>query len=776
MKEKDSSSSSSPSLSRRRRIKVLKVLVSFNGSFCRRPPSRKIRYVGGETHIVSVERNASLSTLKCKIADLICTYANSSQLCLKYRIFTKSDDGGEEEPVLGLLESDDDLRCMMEEYETMELNGKLYCTRFWVFVCTNTSDGFDNNDLVDKNLLNVNGNCFCAKTNGFREGLDDDEKKERENLPVVSNKSKKLGDDFLRKMVLKKQLFMKNLDGITSAQGCGEQRDTELVSENVFCQSSPKQLCSVARNNLNSESKNLNFNGDPYKENFLDCKRSNVYKVTSENSGKISPVVESNSGPLNAKDGNLPIRDNGFNDGFFWQSGVTFGSGNGDYMLSSNQFVAEKSPNISFNSSLNWKVNGLNPNCEFRSADCAWSNRENIVPQNGDLNMVRKGLASPTCPNPLTSGIYPIESLQGTESQQRGYGGSIRHHRFGISHARNQRTSPYQIRNRSNVHQLGNHQHLRLDYPGLRSSSNILEQEPLFRSQSATLKKPLSGLNCYESSPEKGFIDHRHMFGPPACNKENQLRPVCLLVPGNEKAKLDDGHVAHIGNGNFLLPIDAYQNTILGARAVNARIDLLTSLGVEKIDVLENSPDVVGVDGGTPMDYHDQPLSKNHGEVDLSDSPGTPCDSIVTELSGDNKLLDVEPGHETLDTCQGGAKDFKNNIASVDLYMSNLSLDSSVEVQLPVSCATSDISEAFLKPLSNSLDLMDEEHLNLGPKFEKSSDFSSDSSSNNVLKCKKDENKKEASQQNKKSNSSITETVCLKPTHPTVLFSFALSI
>ncbi|KAH7546461.1 hypothetical protein FEM48_Zijuj01G0203200 [Ziziphus jujuba var. spinosa] len=132
--------------------KKLKLVCSFNGCFQTRPPSAKLRYVGGETRIISVDRNISFLKLRSKIADLC---PKTTSFVLKYQLPESDPACFDSGTPLVLIASDDDVRCMIDEYDKLEL----YCknARLWVYVCSN--NGGDNAMVMNQ----LYGNCTGIK-------------------------------------------------------------------------------------------------------------------------------------------------------------------------------------------------------------------------------------------------------------------------------------------------------------------------------------------------------------------------------------------------------------------------------------------------------------------------------------------------------------------------------------------------------------------------------------------------------------------------------------
>lgn len=137
----------------------LKLVCSFNGGFDVRPPSNKLRYIGGETRIVSVDRNISFSKLRLTISD-ICPNIRSFTLRYQLPLTGRSckDTEDDDDMPLVLIASDDDVKCMVDEYDKLELYGEH--ARLWVFVCSQIECGSNfrvkkesNEDLLRKTVL-----------------------------------------------------------------------------------------------------------------------------------------------------------------------------------------------------------------------------------------------------------------------------------------------------------------------------------------------------------------------------------------------------------------------------------------------------------------------------------------------------------------------------------------------------------------------------------------------------------------------------------------------
>ncbi|KAJ4708317.1 Serine/threonine-protein kinase [Melia azedarach] len=151
----------SVSRSRKKSASKLKLVCSFNGAFHVRPSSNKLRYIGGETRIISVDRTISFAKLRSKIFD-ICP--SNRPLSIKYQLPFNLNSGPDDDTPLVMITSDDDVRCMVEEYDKLELYGNR--ARLWIFVCTECDD---NKSIGNNNNNNgfVKGNGECCSSGGW---------------------------------------------------------------------------------------------------------------------------------------------------------------------------------------------------------------------------------------------------------------------------------------------------------------------------------------------------------------------------------------------------------------------------------------------------------------------------------------------------------------------------------------------------------------------------------------------------------------------------------
>ncbi|KAG2323877.1 hypothetical protein Bca52824_006605 [Brassica carinata] len=115
----------------------VKILCSFGGRILPRPGDSKLRYVGGETHIISIRKDISWQELRQKVLEI---YYRTH--VVKYQL------PGEDLDALVSVSCDEDLQNMMEEYNEMESRGGSQKLRMFLF---SVSD-------LDGSLLGVNPN------------------------------------------------------------------------------------------------------------------------------------------------------------------------------------------------------------------------------------------------------------------------------------------------------------------------------------------------------------------------------------------------------------------------------------------------------------------------------------------------------------------------------------------------------------------------------------------------------------------------------------------
>ncbi|KAL6274777.1 hypothetical protein ACE6H2_025469 [Prunus campanulata] len=731
-----------PPLSRRERPtsqpKKLKLVCSFNGAFQPRPPSGKLRYVGGEARIVSVDRNIGFSKLRSKILDL-CSNINPS-FTLKYQLPGSGSDS--ETSPLVLIVSDDDVRCMIDEYDKLDLCGK--SARLWVFVCSNGNDN-----------LNVHVNCVKGVkfSNGFESESPNIETHHLGGAPIddkvaVKNPgSVRYGDESLRKMVLKQQLLAKQ-----SAIGRGfgvNESDMEMgcFGESQKCASyerppidlGPEQQVSISRDLLG------NRVGSNRGNNQVQCSVSR-------------------SNPLNPRYGNLRVETDSSGQCCSARSGRVFCNGVGMYSQSVPATQCSKPMNCS---------SGMKPTCNCCCnakkdlgnsgvAGISYLNRENVKPWEANCYSVKDQLSCHYSGDALAGTVYPVKSSYAEDKVCGGFNSSIRNHRFGVNDSRNQRCYQYHVRNhhRSNIAEMGNHRtkqgiSVRKCYPGLRPNSNIAKQ-----GQPMTAHNLNSWRHCYGFS--KQTMEERVRMMDSNSVKDSYLMDV--LCDNEKPSKWGSPALSQHRNLNpeeSLLGCFGAFTGVVDQSLLNSDATESSCPSVRRMDILEDL--LTGSDFGncegpyrtSYENFHAVPVNCDlEKEVRLMDSQkvadtsGLPSEvgcGIGIRLEGDNKLPNGEAVINSVINCENDSNGIQGSYSgvtsSVSISLHNLSLSSSKEAEAPqLSSHASSVvsSDVLLKPQSKPIDLMDEGQVTSGHQVDGSNGVASNPFSQNSAKKEKD--------------------------------------
>ncbi|KAH7686654.1 Non-specific serine/threonine protein kinase protein [Dioscorea alata] len=118
----------------------LKLLCSLGGSFAPRHPSGELRYVGGETRIISVDRRGiNISRLRWRISD----FSGNGNFSLFYQLPKPPSRRPEEAlPRLILIETDEDVRRMVEDHDRLSTMGKVSRLRIFIYYATSSLYGY----------------------------------------------------------------------------------------------------------------------------------------------------------------------------------------------------------------------------------------------------------------------------------------------------------------------------------------------------------------------------------------------------------------------------------------------------------------------------------------------------------------------------------------------------------------------------------------------------------------------------------------------------------
>ncbi|XP_059635064.1 uncharacterized protein LOC132277268 isoform X2 [Cornus florida] len=815
-----------PSFSRRSRpnkSQKLNLVCSFNGSFQPRPPYGKLRYTGGESRIISVDRNIGFSRLKSKVSELFCP-KNTFSFSLKYQL--PDPETIDEDAPLVLITSDDDVRCMIDDYAKFESYGKY--TRLWIFVCSD--NGYPVNHDISVNYLETenlnNGSGVLYKYKGF----DDDTKGtcvnslidslcdnvlESQNLITHlygggfgSDEVKNLAtnitgvrncDNSLRKMVVKQPLLGNPLAQVQSFHGgLGlpvEQANMELMSENKKSDQPLMDLNFEPESHMSQERTNPNLGGDRFSVDMLDYINTNIHFPKSENFGNLNQLPVFHSHPLNPRHGNLPVEGN---HSMQCLAGLVLGNGAGASSVSSSKFIA----GVQFpKQSCNFNMNLMPINCDAKyelrrmepgPVPMSNLNRENIRPQAANCDSVQNNFVSLSCSNQLNPNVYPIESSYGGDKVRGNLCGGTKNNRFCNGNAKNQRNFPYYIRNhRSNLTEMGKHRSVRIDgrpwvgkfYPGLRPSSSISKQGQAMRSYRATFCKPWSSYHDHTLEGIKGIMNsglnnRTDTLDHPHGSKENLKDKGHLGVPQhgtrNHKEYPSGYHGACSSlDDQSLLPFSFTENLTTCARVMEGQEDLLTGSNAEKDEVQYQAACKNFRErpmNTLPISYdikHETYLEGLQEAVSISGFSNDLGSSFGTGLGCNGKLSNREAGIKSFGNHQNSSHAIQRGIAHiVHLSLCNLSLSSSKEVESSVhsSAANNDVSEPLLKPQPELLDLMDEEYLS-STQLEKSNGVASNYFSQNAVKLEKEREQKQEIQQDPPSSSIIVGKADIEGSH-----------
>ncbi|CAN8312298.1 unnamed protein product [Cochlearia groenlandica] len=147
-------------------IAKVKILCSFRGKILPRPGDSKLRYVGGETHIISIRKDISWQELRQKVLEI---YYRTH--VVKYQL------PGEDLDALVSVSCDEDLQNMIEEYNDMENRGGSQKLRMFLFSVGDADGsllGVQQNDADSEfqYVVAVNDVDIRSRSNSTLNGLD----------------------------------------------------------------------------------------------------------------------------------------------------------------------------------------------------------------------------------------------------------------------------------------------------------------------------------------------------------------------------------------------------------------------------------------------------------------------------------------------------------------------------------------------------------------------------------------------------------------------------
>ncbi|XP_022752183.1 uncharacterized protein LOC111300839 [Durio zibethinus] len=671
----------------------LKLVCSFNGAFHPRPPSGKLRYIGGESRIISVDRNIGFLKLRAKIADL-CPKVPS--FWLKYQVAVADVDLDMGSIVI---ESDEDVKCMVEEYENLELYGK--STRLWVFVCSNGLEyGRFYKGHVDNKVTKNVGNGGNALRHG---------------------------DDSLRKMVLKQQLLAKQTSRISGTRGGSGFGVNESGME------------------FASSTKNQKF-GHPLVD--LGTEEPSGFVSEENKSGGKLLDYETNLGPqmcpLKPRDGNLSVHYSCSMQFLPGPSGGVLCNGVGVFFQSDAASRGLKQPN---NSGMISMCNCCDAKHDLRSSEqgsMSNFNTENIIPWDSSVKPVYYNMRAGN-PGNIKSGEVAGDSSLNV----------FWNHKFCMNDLGNQWT--YYLRNhRNNLSGIGNRGIIKLDggissgkyYPGVKTNSNISKQG---WSCCSSFRKPWPGL------PEHALLEGAGMMtdlSNPDFPYGNSNPKACHLTyygawaaVGSQSLFTDNVNGSPSADIRMM---DAKQYLMVGSKN---GLEVLYQTRFENCHAAAISCEPIHCNLQSTQSVAD---AINHPALsnDMGYRNGTEfvCNDHLPDaeecknLESDNK--DGYGAHNL----QGGID------SSIDL-LCNLTLSSSKGMQPPAlsSHDSYNVADALIMPQSNPIDLKDEVHMDIGPQVDQSSGNTSNPSPTHMDELKKDYIQEEAVKHDLPSDISIDE-------------------
>ncbi|RVX10921.1 putative serine/threonine-protein kinase SIS8 [Vitis vinifera] len=708
---------------RRRRpnsSKKLKLVCSFNGRFQTRPPSGKLGYVGGDTRIISVDRGIGFMKLRSKISELCPDIRSFS---LKYRL-PESDPVHGDTTNLVLIASDDDVRCMVDEYDKMDFYGQQTRLRIFVF----RDNGYVNVNLPMNCIENIN-DYVCGKKGFGVEGKETCVKGVSDFGDYISNvfQSRNSGS-----YLFGLQFDTKEINNPATVVAGGRYSDRSLrkvILKQRFSAKKPAPISNLAPEALVPKSKqtaNLNFE-HPREVNILICKTEDALSPGNQNFENL------------VRNGNTRVDGSSPRQCLLRLSGCNGGGMNQGISNTSSEVV--QFPQLSCISSIISLSSGSNAKQDLRNMDpMSWTNfnRKNMpCPANYDSGKI--SLLPLSCSNEMVGSASPMKILS---ARDRALGVIFRVASASIGRC----------------------------CPGLRPNPNIAKQGQSMRSYHPNYLKPLSCTHTHTLQGLMRMMDsslNSHSCSHDLQYANENIRDQGILAseygsPNIEECKFAY-HGAYAGMGNPpLLFRNAVENPL--------KDGFLTDSGSGMHEVPHQNPyqNCHRVLTNCESGCYDsrQPFSLSPQKVDnISAFLNYPGYSQGTELRCNSKLSDREAGIESLSTHRDGAHTLQGGVASpVDLSLGNLSLSSSKEVE-PLALSSHvdiDVSEALLKSQSKHLDLIDGHS---SPEAYNSNGMESGSLTGNATKLGNDYVHKEEIQLDPSSDLSIDEKVCIKESH-----------
>ncbi|KAJ4952212.1 hypothetical protein NE237_029044 [Protea cynaroides] len=791
-------------------VQKIKLICSFNGAFQPRLPYGKLRYVGGETRIISVDRNIGFLRLRSKISEL---HPLNPSFSLKYQL--PESDGVDGDVSLVSVTTDEDVKCMIEEYDKLVSDGNP--RRLWLFVC-NKDNGYvgpePNTDSSFTGLYSEIGNPNVGTTVVGREGkrgswlpaetelsaphlagiqnsthfFGPSVSLELSKIPVIQNVGIR-SDDSLRKRVLEQQVMATQKAGCQSPRGFFMSKTSERERETPFLSS-----CSVGvQNSFNSLGEivyqpQAPTNHPTTVNSFCNSYAMNVSNynlqfsgIASQSFNSLNPSPESHMQSLKLNGGHAGLQGNSsiqflpsrFGEVFPNEGGLNAGSSS--QSVATIQFLKQShSPRaVSGSAGIDFKGGPQN----IKRVPMGTLSGGNVSPWTTGCNSVETCATPVSCDDQFVGGISSLKPSIANNRTWGNYQCGIRNHRFGAGDVRNQRiNASYMRNNRGNLIEMVNRRAIDGKpnfwkcYPGLRPSSNISKHGQAVRSHLAHIWKPWSAALDHAREGMVWMMESSKDAQPSFNLKSSRgIMRALTLQPTDGRSPLD--HVSRQGG----LLATGYPNPPMDHLGYPGACHGLfyhhfqpLSLTKNPVPCLSNGKQT-GNDSSKPKDPQ-KDIEITRCSIDRGNISGFKLRENSRCPMSDRKVqLDPNTSVKTLIS----SPDCTDISSGVHLSLDNLSLSSSKEVEPPTllfSCAREHVLESSVRCemdlLQNSSDAMDEGHLSSSQSNGKSNGNASNCSLKSpAAQSRKDLTLSELDQEDTSSSLNIDEKAELNGSH-----------
>ncbi|CAI9787910.1 unnamed protein product [Fraxinus pennsylvanica] len=124
----------------------VRFMCSFGGKILPRPHDNQLRYVGGDTRIVAVQRHITFSCFLSKLSKL----SSTTSISIKYQLPSEDLDS------LITVTTDEDIENMMDEYDRLSQNQKMARLRLFLFSTDADSRASSISSLLDGSVKRQN--------------------------------------------------------------------------------------------------------------------------------------------------------------------------------------------------------------------------------------------------------------------------------------------------------------------------------------------------------------------------------------------------------------------------------------------------------------------------------------------------------------------------------------------------------------------------------------------------------------------------------------------